>query len=117
PYFGSIRRRFLVQKLHQFGDLTKNKNTMKILASAILALSIPGSSLMAQDIPASQVPSVVTNAFAQEYTNPTDVDWEKERKNFEVDFELEDIDHVALFSPEGQLLKAKRDMRDSDLPQ
>lgn len=89
---------------------------MKILAASILTLSVMGSSLMAQDIPASQVPSVVSSAFAQEFTNPTDVDWEKDRKNFEVDFELEGVDHKALFSPEGQLLMSKKDLREGDLP-
>lgn len=75
-----------------------------------------GSSLMAQDLPASRVPSAVTDAFAQEFTNPTDVDWEKEKKNFEVEFELEGVDHKALFSPEGKLLMTKRDLRERDLP-
>jgi len=89
---------------------------MKILASSILMLSIMGSSLMAQDIPASKVPSVVTNAFTQEYTNPTDVDWEKKRKNFEVDFEVDGVDHKALYTAEGRLLMTKRDLRETDLP-
>src|SRR5690606_39303824 len=88
---------------------------MKILASSILMLSIMGSSLMAQDIPASKVPSVVTNAFTQEYTNPTDVDWEKKRKNFEVDFEVDGVDHKALYTAEGRLLMTKRDLRETDL--
>lgn len=89
---------------------------MKILAASILSLSVMGSSLMAQDIPASQVPSAVSNAFTQEYTNPTDVDWEKKKKNFEVDFEVDGIDHKALYSAEGQLLMTKRDLREADLP-
>jgi len=89
---------------------------MKILAASILTLSVMGSSLMAQDIPASQVPTAVTNAFTQEYTNPTDVDWEKKRKNFEVEFEVEGVDHKALYDAEGQLLMTKRDLREADLP-
>lgn len=89
---------------------------MKILAASILSLSVMGSSLMAQDIPASQVPSAVSNAFTQEYANPTDVDWEKKKKNFEVDFEVDGIDHKALYSADGQLLMTKRDLREADLP-
>ena len=89
---------------------------MRLLASTILALGISGSSLLAQDIPESQVPEAVRNAFVREYANPIDVDWEKERGNFEVDFELGGLDHVALFNPDGQLLKAKKDIREADLP-
>jgi hypothetical protein len=89
---------------------------MKLLAASILTLSVMGTSLMAQDLPASKVPSVVTNAFTQEYANPTDVDWEKKRKNFEVDFEVDGVDHKALYSAEGQLLMTKRDLPETDLP-
>lgn len=89
---------------------------MKILAASILTLSVMGSSLMAQDIPASQVPTAVSNAFTQEYANPTDVDWEKKKKNFEVEFEVDGLDHKALYNAEGKLLMTKRDLREADLP-
>jgi len=89
---------------------------MKILAASILSLSLMGTSVMAQDIPASQVPVAVTNAFTQEYSNPTDVDWEKKKKNFEVDFEVDGIDHKALYNTEGKLLMTKRDLQETDLP-
>ena len=88
---------------------------MKILAASILSLSVMGS-LMAQDIPASQVPAAVTSAFTQEYSSPTDVDWEKKRKNFEVEFEVDGIDHKALYNAEGKHLMTKRDLREADLP-
>ena len=81
---------------------------MKILAASILTLSVMGSSLMAQDIPASQVPTAVSNAFTQEYANPTDVDWEKKKKNFEVEFEVDGIDHKVLYNADGQLLMTKK---------
>jgi len=90
---------------------------MKILAASILTLSVMGSSLMAQDIPASEVPQAVSNAFTQEYANPTDVEWEKKKKNFEVEFEVDGIDHKALYKADGQLLMAKKDLQEADLPQ
>lgn len=88
---------------------------MKILAASILTFGMMGS-LMAQDIPASQVPAAVTSAFTQEHSNPTDVDWEKKKKNFEVDFEVDGVDHKALYNAEGKLLMSKRDLREGDLP-
>lgn len=75
-----------------------------------------GSAAMAQDISASQVPAAVTSAFTQEYNNPTDVDWEKKKKKFEVEFEVDGVDHKALYDAEGQLLMTKRDLPETDLP-
>jgi len=89
---------------------------MKLLASSILALSLAGCSLVDNDIPASKVPSVVKNAFEQQYNQPTEVEWEKDKKNFKVEFELTNIDHTALYSQEGQLLMAKQDIPEVELP-
>lgn len=89
---------------------------MKILAASILSLSLVGTSVMAQDISASKVPAAVTNAFTQEYSNPTDVDWEKKKKKFEVEFEVDGIDHKALYNADGKLLMTKRDLHEGDLP-
>lgn len=88
---------------------------MKLLAS-ILALSLAGCSLVDNDIPASKVPSVVKNAFEQQYTNAVDVEWEKRKNNFEVDFEIANADYAVLYNPEGQLLMAKRDIPETELP-
>lgn len=88
---------------------------MKLITTSVLTLSLMGT-LIAQDIPASQVPTAVTGAFSQAYATATDVDWEKEKNNFEVEFEINDVDHKALYTPEGKLLMVKRDMRETDLP-
>lgn len=89
---------------------------MKLLASSILALSLAGCSLVDNDIPASKVPSVVKNAFEQQYANAVDVEWEKRKDNFEVDFEIDNADYAALYNPEGQLLMAKKDIAETELP-
>ena len=89
---------------------------MKLLASSILALSLAGCSLVDNDIPASKVPSVVKNAFEQQYTNAMDVEWEKNKKNFKVEFEITNVDHALLYNPEGQLLMGKQDIPVAELP-
>lgn len=68
------------------------------------------------DIPASKVPSVVKNAIAKEFTNPLDVEWVKKKKNYEVDFDMEEVDYSARFTPDGQLLLYKLDIRVTELP-
>jgi len=89
---------------------------MKFLALSLLSLSLVSCSLFDEDIPSSKVPSLVKNAFDQEYANPLDVEWEKKKDNYEVDFEIEQQDHSALFNKEGQLLMSKQDIREADLP-
>ena len=89
---------------------------MTLLSSTILALGIMGCSIMEKDIPASKVPVAVKDAFTNEYTNAVDVEWEKKKGNYEADFEIENIDHSAVFNKEGQLLKAKIDIEESALP-
>lgn len=89
---------------------------MKLLSSLIFALSLAGCSLMDNDIPASKVPSVVKNAFDQAYVNALDVEWEKEKGNYEVSFDLGNVDHKALYSPEGKLMMTKKDILLSELP-
>lgn len=89
---------------------------MNYLAKTVLALTLAGCSLIDNDIPASKVPSVVKNAFAKEFSNPLDVEWEKKKKNYEVDFEMEEVDYSARFNPDGQLLMYKQDIGSADLP-
>jgi|SRR5690606_7099479 len=89
---------------------------MKLLASTILALSLAGCSLVDNDIPASKVPSVVKNAFEQQYANAVDVEWEKRKDNFEVDFEVANVDYSARYNSQGQLLMTKQDIPETELP-
>ncbi|HLT08571.1 MAG TPA: PepSY-like domain-containing protein [Cyclobacteriaceae bacterium] len=89
---------------------------MKLLASTIVAFSMMGCSLVDNDIPASKVPSVVKNAFEQQYANAVDIDWEKKKDNFEVDFEIANVDYAALYNKQGQLMMTKEDISTSQLP-
>src|SRR5690606_7382311 len=89
---------------------------MKLLASTIVAFSMMGCSLVDNDIPASKVPSVVKNAFEQQYANAVDIDWEKKKDNFEVDFEIANVDYAALYNKQGQLMMTKEDISTRQLP-
>src|SRR5690606_18696795 len=60
--------------------------------------------------------SVVKNAFEQQYANAVDVEWEKRKDNFEVDFEVANVDHSARYNSQGQILMAKQDIPETELP-
>ncbi|MFC6860746.1 PepSY-like domain-containing protein [Zunongwangia atlantica] len=55
----------------------------------------------------ADVPSVVLNAFQAEYPKAKDVEWEMFGEDYEVDFEVENIDYEAIFNAEGNMLKYK----------
>lgn len=72
----------------------------------------------AQDIPQSQVPSVIVNKFNSEFPKATDVEWEMEGTLYNVEFETGfDIDHEIWFDSEGKIVKHKEDISTTELPE
>lgn len=69
-----------------------------------------------QDIPATEVPSVVVNAFNSSFKNATDVEWEKKNNLYEVDFDINRTDFTALIDPKGTLVMQKQDLNIRSLP-
>lgn len=65
----------------------------------------------------ADVPSVVLNTFNLEFKNVEDVEWEKKGNNYEVEFEIQDVDHAALISAAGKLLKYKKELEINELPE
>ncbi|WP_298247784.1 hypothetical protein [uncultured Christiangramia sp.] len=68
------------------------------------------------DSPNVETPSVVLNTFQREFPDATDVEWEKLQQDYEVEFEVDNIDHTAILSNDGNLLKYKYDILISELP-
>lgn len=79
------------------------------------------SRIFAQDIPQSQVPSVVVNSFQKSFPKATDVEWELQSADqlYKVEFEtgLAGYDHDAWYDKTGKLVKHKEEIAKSDLPQ
>lgn len=73
---------------------------------------------VAQDIPQSQVPSVVVNNFQKAFPKATGVEWEMDGDRYKVEFEvgLLSLDHDAWYDKAGQLLRHKEEISKSDLP-
>lgn len=88
------------------------------MKSLIMVTLLMGYSLVScsQDISARDVPSVVSNAFDAAYPDARDIEWEKEGDQFEVEFEVKDVDQVALLDNSGNLVMYKKDIRVSELP-
>ena len=90
---------------------------MKKLIILLLAVWILNVHANAQDIPQSQVPSVVLNAFQVKFPNATDVDWELKGDQYKVDFEIGTRDHDVWIDKSGNIKKHKEDISKKDLPQ
>lgn len=85
-----------------------------LILSAALAISL---SAQAQDIPQSQVPSVILNQFNKQFPKTTDVEWEMDGNLYNVDFEIGwNIDHEIWYNAEGKMVKHKEDISKSELP-
>ena len=59
----------------------------KQILSIGVALLI-GSIAQAQDIPQSQVPSIIVNKFNKEFPKASDIEWEMDGNLYNVDFEM-----------------------------
>lgn len=71
----------------------------------------------AQDIPQSQVPSVIVNEFNKQFPKATDVEWEMDGSLYDVEFEIGwNIDHEVWYNTEGKMVKHKEDISKSELP-
>ncbi|WP_373060109.1 hypothetical protein [Zunongwangia sp. H14] len=69
------------------------------------------------DSPNVETPSVVLNTFQREFPEAKDIDWEKYKENYKVEFEIENIDHTAIIANDGSLIKYKYEILASELPE
>ena len=85
----------------------------------LLLLSLTSYTLVScsQDVQAPDVPSVVMNAFQTNFSDATDIDWEKKKGFYEVDFEIGTIDHEVQISPSGKIIIHKHAIPATELPQ
>ncbi len=91
---------------------------MKSKTIKIVVLLILGTgTIFAQDIPKSQVPSVIVNNFKKEFTKANDVEWERQGDLYNVDFEIGWFtDYEAWYNASGKLVKHTQEISKSDLP-
>ena len=91
---------------------------MRTRAFQLLAVFIIGSgTIFGQDIPESQVPSVILNNFKKEFPKASDIEWEKKGDLYNVEFEIGWFtDYEAWFSSDGKLTRYTQDITDADFP-
>lgn len=87
-----------------------------IQSMAIFLLSI--GTIFAQDIPESQVPSIIVNNLKKEFPKASDIEWEKHGNTYNVEFEIGwDTDYEAWFTETGKLVKYIQEINRSAIPE
>jgi len=71
----------------------------------------------AQNIRREQVPSVVFNAFAQQFPEAVDIEWEKHRELYNVEFEIGKADHELWLDDKGTFVRHEEEVEPYLLPQ
>jgi len=74
-----------------------------------------GFAACAQKLDASKVPAAVKAAFAKQYPGIT-AGWEREDRNYEVNFKQNGNTMSALYEANGTLTETEMDIKVSDLP-
>lgn len=90
----------------------------RIALIASFAFTCFATTVFGQDIPQSQVPSVIVNNFQQTFPKANDIEWALDGEQYKVEFEtgLPGIDHDVWFDKTGKVTRHKEEISKSDLP-
>ena len=84
-----------------------------VLLSACMLISLMGYS---QKITPDKVPAPVKEAFANKFPTATDVKYEMEKKDYEINFKDKGVEMSANFDATGKWLETETEIKQSDLP-
>src|SRR5690606_17486639 len=90
----------------------------KRMIFGILGFLISAGASLGQEIPQSQVPSLVVNSFQQSFSKAYDIEWEMDGELYKVEFEtgFPGKDHDVWYDKTGKLTRHKEEIAKSDLP-
>lgn len=84
-----------------------------IFVASIMFYTLTG---FAQDLKETEVPSVVLNAFKQQYAKATKVEWKQKANLYKVEFKVVKDDHELWFDKTGKAVKHKEEISSDQLP-
>lgn len=96
--------------------MKKLKNNINALAIGLAGL-LGSLSVAAQDLSPDRVPSVVVNEFQKQFPKATDVDWEMDEGAYQVEFEIDRLDHEVWFDQAGRILRHKEEISTRSVPE
>ena len=89
------------------------------MKNLLLLIAIVGfvGSVQAQKLTAKDVPAAVKKAFTKAYPMEKDVDWSKDGKNFEAQYDAKPGDMSITYKPDGELVETEMDIPVASLPE
>ncbi len=84
-----------------------------VLLSACMLTSLMG---FTQKVAPDKVPAPVKQAFAKKFPAATDVKYEMEKKDYEINFKDKGVEMSANFDVTGKWLETETEIKESDLP-
>ena len=84
----------------------------KIVVLICLLTSLLGYS---QKITPEKFPGIVKQAFAKKFPSTTDVKYEMEKKDYEINFKVNGVEMSANFDATGKWLETETEIKESDL--
>ena len=85
------------------------------LLSACLFISLMGFSQKEKVFP-EDVPAAVNQAFANKFPDATDIHYQMENKDYEINFKFNGVETSANFDPTGKWLETETGLKQSELP-
>lgn len=88
------------------------------MKTAIMAAAFLGfiTVCCAQDVHQENVPSVVLNSFKSSFPQAQDVEWEMKGELYNIEFEVNRIDHEVWIDRNGKMVKHETDIKAADVP-
>lgn len=72
--------------------------------------------LLAQTVPVSKIPALVQAGFSKKYPNVTKLKWDKEDKDFEASFSLDNRKMSVLLNAKGDILETEEEVSKNAIP-
>lgn len=87
----------------------------------ILGLGIVMGAMMltscSKELSTNEIPSVVYNSFKTEYPNAMEAEWEQNNEYFDVEFDVDGVEHEVQLDSSGEIMLKKEEIMRDELPQ
>ena len=89
---------------------------MKKLIALLFACLLAGLTGYSQKVAPERVPAPVRQSFAKKFPAAADVSYEREKKDYEINFKDKGVAMSANFDPYGKWLETETEIKEADLP-
>ena len=82
-----------------------------------LAALLLTATITAQDLKIEDIPKNLSDEFQKAYPTASDVEWEKEGNQYQVEFEIDRRDHEIWYDADAKVVKSEQEISKDDLPE